>query len=85
MFAISDSSGNRVLSNSIFSNSELGIDLSGGAQNAAGDTANYPGDADEGPNGLQNKPVIRSGTTSSDGITIKGSSTASPLGPSMLR
>ena len=50
----------------------MGIDLSGGAQNAAGDTANDPGDADEGPNGLQNKPVIRSATSSSDGITIKG-------------
>jgi CSLREA domain-containing protein len=42
VFLISDSSGNRVLRNSIFFNSQLGIDLSGGTQNAAGDTVNDP-------------------------------------------
>lgn len=50
--------GNTVLRNSIASNGGLGIDLSGGSEDASGVTANDPGDADTGPNGLQNFPVI---------------------------
>ncbi len=63
------SSGNSVLSNSIFSNGELGIELGN-----AGDppTVNDAGDADTGANGLQNKPVLSSAKTVSGKTTIKG-------------
>ena len=50
--------GNFILSNSIFSNEGLGINLFGGTENAAGATANDLKDPDAGPNNLQNKPVI---------------------------
>lgn len=64
--SVSNSAGNTVLSNSIFSNgstaSDLGIDL-----NNDGVTANDTDDPDAGPNNLQNFPVlssaIRSNTT----------------------
>jgi hypothetical protein len=45
--------GNRVLGNAIHSNQQLGLDLGGD-----GPTANDVGDADEGPNGLLNHPVV---------------------------
>ncbi|CAN5528472.1 hypothetical protein BH24ACT20_BH24ACT20_02690 [soil metagenome] len=62
------STGNRILSNSIFSNAGLGIDLGGD-----GVTPNDgPGDADTGPNNLQNFPVISSAVTSGTKTTIKG-------------
>ena len=59
------SAGNKVLSNSIFSNGELGIDLG-----RDGVSANDSGDADSGPNNLQNFPVISSAKTSSTATTI---------------
>jgi CSLREA domain-containing protein len=68
-----DATGNRISGNSIFSNGELGIDLAGGTENAAGATANDPKDPDAGPNDLQNRPVITSATTSGSATTIKAS------------
>lgn len=63
-----ESTGNTVLSNSIFSNQGLGIDLG-----ADGKTANDVGDTDKGPNNLQNFPVLSSAKKSSTGkTTIKG-------------
>jgi hypothetical protein len=56
---------NKVLSNSIFSNGELGIDLG-----RDGVTPNDTGDADSGANHLQNFPVITSARTSSTATTI---------------
>ena len=53
---IADGTNNRILSNSIFSNGRLGIDLDG--DGAA--TPNDAGDADTGPNNLQNKPILSS-------------------------
>ncbi len=59
-------SGNSILSNTVFSNGSLGIDL--GSNDP---TANDPGDAGAGPNGLQNRPLLGSTKTVS-GRTIKG-------------
>jgi CSLREA domain-containing protein len=56
---------NDVLSNSVFSNSGLGIDLG-----TNGVTPNDTGDGDSGPNNLQNFPVVTSATTGS--ITVQG-------------
>ena len=52
------STGNRITENSIYSNVGLGIDLGEDSL-----TPNDPGDADAGPNGLQNFPVL---TTASE-------------------
>jgi CSLREA domain-containing protein len=70
--------GNRILSNSIFNNGGLGIDLQGGTENAQDATANDPGDPDGGPNDLQNKPVITSATTSGGTTTIKAKLNSTP-------
>ena len=60
--------GNRILRNSIFSNAGLGIDL-----NDDGRTANDGvGDADTGPNNLQNSPVLSFAKTGRRATTIKG-------------
>jgi len=50
--------GNSILSNSIFSNTGLGIDLGGDAITPDGITLNDPGDSDTGPNNLQNYPLL---------------------------
>lgn len=66
--AILDGTGNSILSNAIFSNDRLGIDLGGN-----GVTPNDgPGDADPGPNNLQNFPVISSARTGTQTTTIEG-------------
>ncbi len=54
--------GITVQGNSIFGDAGLGIDLGGSFPPLAADgvTPNDPGDADTGPNGLQNSPVITS-------------------------
>ena len=64
--------GNAISRNSIFSNVGLGIDLVGGVEDAAGRTANDLDDPDQGPNTLQNKPVLSSAKTVSGKTTIKG-------------
>jgi hypothetical protein len=66
--------GNRILRNSIFSNGGLGIDLIGGNENPNGATANDNDDTDDGPNTLQNKPVL----TSFSGLTIEGNLNSTP-------
>ncbi|MBA3529120.1 MAG: hypothetical protein H0T91_07420 [Propionibacteriaceae bacterium] len=69
--------GNRILSNSIFSNGDLGIDLS--STNAAdGVTANDDKDLDTGPNHLQNYPVITSATTFPTFTSINGTLNSTP-------
>ncbi|HMG33062.1 MAG TPA: FG-GAP-like repeat-containing protein [Blastocatellia bacterium] len=59
--------GNAILSNSIFSNNGLGIDL-----DPLGVTPNDPCDLDVGPNNLQNSPVLTSAFTSAGVTTIRG-------------
>ncbi len=68
-----DAQGNSILSNSIFSNGGLGIDLGFG-----GPTANDPGDTDTGSNDLQNKPSLGSAKTISGKTTIKGTLNSRP-------
>lgn len=65
--------GNRVLSNSIFSNVGMAIDLG-----SDGVTLNDTGDADTGANTLQNFPVITSATTVSGTTTINGTLKSRP-------
>jgi titin len=64
--------GNSILRNSIFDNGGLGIDLDGGTQSTEGVTRIDTGDADNGPNRLQNYPVITSAITSGSQTTIQG-------------
>ncbi len=65
--------GNAISRNSIFSNAGLGIDLK-----QDGPTPNDPDDADVGPNGLQNSPVLASAKTVSGKTTIKGTLSSVP-------
>ena len=68
-----DGVGNFILDNSIANNSKLGIDLG-----EDGVTLNDLGDADTGPNNLQNFPVLTSVITTSNGVTIAGTLNSIP-------
>lgn len=59
--------GNRILSNEIYDNGSLGIDL-----NADGVTGNDAGDGDTGENNLQNFPVISAAEGFFGGLKITG-------------
>lgn len=64
---------NSVRGNSIFANGLLGIDLGGD-----GVTPNDPGDADSGPNNLQNFPVITSATVMGNTVVMTVSVNSRP-------
>ncbi len=66
------SSDNTIVGNSIFSNGALGIDLSGGAEDANQVTANDFPDADVGANNLQNYPLLNSITVAGAERTLEG-------------
>ncbi len=68
----SDDIRNRILSNSIYNNGELGIDLFGNDGVTANDNGPPP-DTDTGANNLQNFPVISSAVTSEGSTTVRGS------------
>jgi len=64
---------NAILSNSIFSNDSLGIDLAPGLLPLIkGVTPNDSGDGDTGPNNLQNFPVLTSAIGAPGSTTIEG-------------
>ncbi len=68
--------GNRILSNSIYANGDLGIDL-----NNDGVTANDTDDSDNGPNNLQNYPVLSSARKGAAGATtVRGTLNSTPNG-----
>jgi hypothetical protein len=71
---VKDTARVTILGNSMFSNGRLGIDLNDDAV-----TPNDTGDADTGPNLLQNYPVLKSTTVNAGTVQITGSlnSTAS--------
>jgi len=64
--------GVTIQGNSIHSNGGLGIDLLS-STGAGGVTANDPGDADSGANGLQNFPVLASADSDGTSLQITGS------------
>ncbi len=70
------SMANIAVGNSIFSNDDLGIDLSvyetGNYSDPDGPTPNDLGDADIGPNGLQNYPVLTSAEFDGGTVTVRG-------------
>ena len=75
---VQSGTGHEISRNSIFSNTGLGIDLGGGFEDAAGKTANDPGDIDPGANGLQNSPVLASAKTVSGKTTVTGKLNSTP-------
>jgi CSLREA domain-containing protein len=64
--------GNHIFGNSIFGNERLGIDLAGGTEDANDVTANDVGDADAGPNNLQNYPAINEIAVAGASRTVEG-------------
>ncbi|HYN87973.1 MAG TPA: hypothetical protein VER55_05565, partial [Ardenticatenaceae bacterium] len=74
---------NAILSNSIFSNTELGINLITDLFDQV--TPNDPGDRDSGPNDFQNYPVLTSATSRENGVRIEGSLNSRPNGTFRLQ
>jgi titin len=66
------SSGNTLRGNSVYSNGKLGINLAAGTEDSNGVTADDAGDADAGPNNLQNYPVITNAAANGSTTTIQG-------------
>ena len=70
--------GNSILGNSIFSNGRLGINLNVSGQLSNGVSLNDTGDADTGPNNLQNFPQITTAFSSGTQTTVAGTIQSTP-------
>jgi hypothetical protein len=70
---VDNATGVAILSNSIYANQGLGIDL-----NDDGVTLNHPGGPIPGPNNYQNFPVLTSAVSSGGKITITGTLNSAP-------
>ncbi|TMC00262.1 MAG: hypothetical protein E6J42_01355 [Chloroflexi bacterium] len=70
---IDSGTGDSILSNSIFSNASLGIDLG-----FDGLTPNDAGDGDSGANNLQNFPVLSTVQSTNSGTTVTGNLNSTP-------
>jgi CSLREA domain-containing protein len=70
--------GNTVLGNAIYGNVELGIDLQPTSSATGLVTPNDAGDADGGPNGTQNFPVLTAATRSPAAIGVSGTLDSRP-------
>jgi CSLREA domain-containing protein len=81
--SLDDADDNRILSNSIFSNGALGIDLK--TLQPPGPTPNDLLDPDHGGNGLQNFPVLTSARTSGGKTTVKGTLNSAPGKPYLIQ
>jgi photosystem II stability/assembly factor-like uncharacterized protein len=77
---VSQGTGNLIRRNSIFSNGGLGIDLGAGSfpSGPNGVSHNDVGDADAGPNNLQNFPLLTSVMSVGGNTTIQGSLNSTP-------
>lgn len=69
---------NRVIGNRIYDNAGLGIDLLGGIESLDRVTPNDACDADSGPNGLQNYPVLTGLIETHEGGFLQGSLNSRP-------
>lgn len=63
---------NTIHANSIYANTHLGIDLTGGTEDGNSVTANDGDDSDSGSNMLQNYPVLSSALTSTTSLYVGG-------------
>jgi hypothetical protein len=79
----SDSYGNLIQSNSIYANSNLGIEFYYGF-GGGGIVLNDPGDPDQGPNMMQNYPVITSAMISGNTLTVAGTFNSTPSASFLL-
>ena len=76
---VDSGTGNAIVNNAIRSNTSLGIDLA-----PLGVTANDAGDADIGPNNLQNFPLLTSARTVGTDVRVQVSLTPPPSGPFLV-
>ncbi|MFN0123462.1 MAG: Calx-beta domain-containing protein, partial [Blastocatellia bacterium] len=68
-----DTNGISIAGNNIFSNTGLGIDLTGATNPSDGVTGNDPGDTDSGANNRQNFPVLSCAVATATQMVIQGS------------